>query len=170
MQRCLYRVAMQRAADKPWYQRSEKEEAAILWPPPCGFTQNPGVLRCLHVVNVSWLSVCLGWAKPRTSLVSHRPSQSVISWIKWQLPKWLEQDRWMGRGIKGRSGGGKGERLLNKDPCPNTITLPHPNQNHCPWRDTVSTETISVSKCATEPGRDSCTGEVRKKSPILASN
>lgn len=161
---------MQRAADKPWYQRSEKEEAAILWPPPCGFTQNPGVLRCLHVVNVSWLSVCLGWAKPRTSLVSHRPSQSVISWIKWQLPKWLEQDRWMGRGIKGRSGGGKGERLLNKDPCPNTITLPHPNQNHCPWRDTVSTETISVSKCATEPGRDSCTGEVRKKSPILASN
>lgn len=38
--------------------------------------------------------------------------------------------------------------LLNKDPCPNTITHPHSNQNHCPRRDAVSTRTISVSMCA----------------------
>lgn len=60
-----------------------------------------------------------------------------------------------GRGvIMGRSGGGEGQKgLRNKDPCPNTITHPHPNQNHCPRGDTVSTRTISVRMRANGPGQ-----------------
>lgn len=90
---------------------------------------------CKHLVKQSPESLCRAWAKPRTSLVSHRPSQSVISWIKWQLPKWLEQDRWMGRGIKRRSGGREGGQATEQRPLSQHVTHPHPNQNHCPWRD-----------------------------------
>lgn len=101
-------------------ERLKKEGVVIPWPAPFRVyfkSRLPYMPTCSkRLSKQSRVSACWGWAKPWTSLVSHRPSQSVISWIKWQLPKWLEQDRWMGRGIKGRSGGGKGVKATEQRP------------------------------------------------------